>query len=133
MVNAAIGVLMPSGQDIVDATNRVYTLLGGTLLGRVYSYTGTGTRTDPYIYDPPLPPAVDATDYTDESLLWAIQQTAGNTYLLKNAIPAGGFADNADLNARASELLAALNAQAGQGSLDPDMLAELVQIAALLA
>src|SRR5437868_3029287 len=50
-------VLMPCGQDIVDATNRVYMLINTTFNGIYYTFTGTGTPNDPYVIDPPIDPA----------------------------------------------------------------------------
>lgn len=47
-------LLMPSGIDIVNSIDRVYTLLDAGLFGTARSVMGGGTNLDPFVYAPPL-------------------------------------------------------------------------------
>lgn len=47
--------LMPCGNDIVNALDRLYVMLDGRLVGTIRSVSGTGTELDPYIYSPSIP------------------------------------------------------------------------------
>jgi hypothetical protein len=125
-------LLMSATDKIVAAIDRVYTLLGGTVLGRSYGIAGDGTPADPYRYDPPLPMTVDHTAYGDEGIMYYQVQQWAALANLATGNPTGGYTDNRNIRQQLEDLIAATQANAGQG-LDDEMLAKLAQIALALA
>jgi hypothetical protein len=94
LMNKQIGALyMPCGTDIVNAIDRVYTLLDASLRGEIHDVTGTGTLDDPYIYDPALPQVVDPVVYLTPGIQFNTQQTYQGMLNLMNGTLSTNFTD----------------------------------------
>jgi len=122
-------LLMPCGKDIVQSMDRVYMLLNRGLTGQTYSYSGTGTEIDPYVYSPPIPVVPDET-YVTPGLMARLEDLR---HLLQNALNGetiGGYTDTTSIRAQLEALIVTMSET---DDLDDDILEQLVYIVAALA
>jgi hypothetical protein len=114
-------------EELIESNNRVYRLLDTALYGRVY----TVQQSEPeLIVSPALPPVPDATNAMLPGLLARSQRIER---LLDNALNGAISAEYATpegVREKLDRLIAAIQTA---DDLDPDMLAELIKIVALLA
>lgn len=123
-------LLMPSGIDIVNAIDRVYTLVDSGLNGRVRSVEGEGTNLDPFIYTPPLEQAAAPEDFDAPGLrndTYTVRLLLDN---LTNGTVSSASSDDRNFRQQLEDLILAVGAG---DDLDPEILAKLGEIAILLA
>lgn len=121
--------LMPGTIDIVNAVDRVYTLLDERLIGNERSVTGTGTALDPFVYDPPLEQAAQFLDPTEGTVTFYLDHQLRGLQNISDGQTSIFFSEDRNIH---DQLAAILEALTTEGGLDADMLAQLVQIVALL-
>lgn len=122
-------LLMPCGTEIVNAIDRVYVMMDASLNGVSRGVTGAGTDADPFVYSPPLDNSKEADDYVPPSLRSDTNVARVLLHNLATGTPNAVVGDNRNFRDQLAEIIAKIDA--GE-SLDPEMLAELVKIAALL-
>lgn len=103
--------LMPCGTEIVNAIDRVYTLLDATIRGELRDVTGTGTAADPYIYDPVLPQTVDPVVYFTPGLQFLSAQSLDGIKNIADGTVSTVFLDNRNIRQLLADLIAAVQAQ----------------------
>jgi len=122
-------LLMPCGKEIVQSVNQVYMLLNQGLNGQSYSYSGSGTDADPYVYNPSIP-VVPSNVYMDPGI---VAQNEDMKNLLNNAfngVIEGNYSEPVSIR---NQLQSIIDGVAEGGGLDDDMLAKLAEIVLLLA
>lgn len=67
-------MLQDCNRETVHLLQATYNLLDTSLRGTLRSVTGTGTEEDPYIYDPPIPQAVNPVEGAYPSTLYYAQR-----------------------------------------------------------
>ena len=116
--------------QLLDSNDRLYRLLDSSLNGTVYTVTGDGTPTDPYIYSPVIPIVPDETAHTYPGMRKHSEDIRNAITNIANGTAEPGYSDTRNIRQQLDDMIAAIQ---GQGEYDEDMLAKLVQIAALLA
>ena len=122
------GLLMPCGQDIINAVDRVYILLAG-----VYNGTSRGAELaegedNVYVYDPPLSQAIDATDYSTPGL----RTNADIARELLDNLVSGAVTANTPLvavpNGHLQAIYDQLLAMAAEEQVSPEQIAQIITI-----
>lgn len=123
------GLLMPCGQDIINAVDRVSVLLDGAFNGISRVATLAPDTTNVYTYDPPLSQSADATNFHDPSLRY---DTKAARWLAENFVngTTSDFAPGEAVpNTKLERIAVAVEAL---GELDDDQLEQLIQIVSIL-
>jgi hypothetical protein len=98
-------LLMPCGNDIINAVDRLYNLVDARLVGNYREVTGTGTEADPFVYDPPIEQAPGFFDPTEASIAWYSGINLSAWQNLLNGEHSGDWNDNYKLKAQLQELI----------------------------
>lgn len=106
--------LMPCGTEIVNAIDRVYTLLDASIRGELHDVTGTGSDVDPFVYDPPLPQTVDPVVYQTPGLQYFAAQSFAGIQNIADGTVSTNFVDNRNIRQQLADLLAAIQAQSDE-------------------
>ena len=117
-------LLMPCGQQIVNAIDRLYILTAASLQGTTYYVSGTGTAEDPYIYDPPLVQAPEPTIGVLPGLLAMQSNQIEAWWNLLNGSPSADYPDNRSFR----DQLEAMRALLETTEADSDELEELLNL-----
>ena len=123
-------LLMPCGNDIVNAIDRVYGLLDAGLNGIGRSVSGTGTEADPYVYSPGLAQAHEPDAFVPPSLRSDANVTRALLDNLTNGTVSSVAPDNRNIRQQLQNIYDALVAM-GEG--DGPTAEQIAQIIALLA
>lgn len=123
-------ILMGCSDKIVDSINQLYRLTDSIHNGAVYTVTGAGTVEDPFIYSPPIPLVPQTQPGAEPGVKFSLEKALR---LQDNLVNGTTYTDAPDARNVRQQLEDLILAVQGQGQLDDDMLAKLVQIAALLA
>jgi hypothetical protein len=122
------GLLMPCGQDIINAVDRVYNLLDGAYNGIGRVATLVPDTTNVYTYDPPLEQGVDTTNFHDPGLRheakaarWMLDNLVNGT---TSDFAPGVAVPNGHLQAIYDELIA-MNAEE---QVSPEQIAQIISI-----
>lgn len=124
IVSLYAGCLNPTA----EAVDRVYRLLSSALYGNVYA--ATEDSNNERIITPPIPDVPDTMGYAGESIIQRAKQATLAADNIATGIPNELFAESRNFRQQLDDIKTAL--QNGE-NLDADILAELVQIAGLLA
>lgn len=130
LAKQGVHMLMGCKDEIVTAINQLYRLTDVVHNGTVYSYTGTGTTLDPYVYNPPIPVVPARTPGLEPSEKFSLEKLLRLQDNLVNGTTYTDAPDDRNLRQQLADILEAIQ---GQETLDPEILAELVQILAALA
>jgi hypothetical protein len=122
-------LLMGCTREITNRQDALYALLDRAINGTEYSVSGAGTDVEPYIWAPPLPTAPGPV-YALPGLLRQAEISGRQLDNLTNGTTYDEAPDSRNIRQQLEDLIAALGEQE---SLDPEILAELVQILAALA
>lgn len=123
-------LLMPCAAEIVNAVDRVYNLLDASLNGVGRSVAGDGSELDPFVYSPPLAQAPEPDEFQGPSLRTDVEVQRALLDNLTNGTVSAVAPDARNFRQQLDDLILAVG---GEGELDPQILAKLVEIAALLA
>lgn len=129
LAKQAASLLMPCGKDIVESIDRLYRLTDVIHNGSIYTYSGSGTTLDPYVYNPPIPVVPYRVGPLEPSLRFSIDKIMKLDDNLVNGTTSDVTPDTRNFRQQLDDILAALDAE----GLDPEILAKLVQILAALA
>jgi hypothetical protein len=129
---AALGACMMAGclDELIESNRQIYRLLDATMNGAIYTVSGDGTAIDPYVYNPPIPLVPTNMAGIEPSLKFNAEKTMR---LVDNLTNATTYTDAPDARNLRDMLQDLIDKAAGTGEFDADMLAELIQIAGLLA
>lgn len=130
LAKQAASLLMPCAKAIVESVDRLYRLTDVIHNGAIYSYTGTGTTLDPYVYNPAMPIVPARQPGLEPSVKFSLEKILRLDDNLVNGTTYIDAPDARNLRQQLDDILAALQ---GEDSLDPEILAKLVQILAALA
>lgn len=117
------------GDEIVQAVERLYRLTDSIHNGTQYAVSGMGTPEDPYVYNPPLPLVPVSEPGAEPSVKFSLEKSLR---LLDNITNGTTYPDAPDARNIRQQLDDLIAAASGQGGLDDEMLAQLVQIVAAL-
>jgi len=123
-------MLLGASDRIIEAIDRLYRLTDSIHNGTVYAVDGEGTTLDPYVYYPSMPLVPTTEPGAEPSVKFDLSKIMRLVDNLTNATTYSDAPDDRNLRQLLVDILTALDAE---GSLDPEMLAELVQILAALA
>lgn len=116
--------------ELIASNDRIYRLLDSSLNGAVYTVSGTGTKVDPYVYNPVMPLVPQTLPGAEPSLKFSGEKMLR---LLDNLVNGTTYADAPDIRNFRQQLDDIKLALDAEGSLDPEMLAKLGEIALALA
>lgn len=121
-------LLMDCARPIVDAIDRVYTLLDAGLNGTARTVTGEGTEVNPYVYNPPLSQAVQPTVFSSPSLRYDadIARQLLDTFVTGAATPAAPLP--AVTNAHLAQIVDILLQMAAEEQVSPEQIAQIISI-----
>lgn len=117
------------GDEIVLAVNQLYRLTDSIHNGTVYTATGEGTPEEPYVYSPPIPVVPPTSTGLEPSVKFSLEKSMR---LLDNLTNGTTYADAPDVRNFRQQLEDLIAAVGGQGQLDDEMLAQLINIVAAL-
>jgi hypothetical protein len=124
---AELGAYMTAicAQEIIESNNRLYRLLNTALFGQVYTLVST----EPLLITPDIPAVPDNSIIVPPSLLAVTETTV---QVLINSLRGEDTSEftGTGIKQQLEEIIAAINAT---GGLDDDILAQLVEVVALLA
>lgn len=123
-------MLLGAADRIIESVDRVYRLIDVVNNGAVYTYSGLGTLASPYVYSPGLPVVPSAAPGDEPSVKFSLEKLLRLQDNLTNGTTYGDAPDDRNFRQQLDDIKAAL--ESGE-SLDPEILAELVQILAALA
>lgn len=123
-------LLMGATQRLIDASDRLYTLLDAGIFGTNRDVTGTGTDVDPFVYEPPITQTKYPSEQSADGLLrYGFIGSSGLTNLITGE---GNIVWPADTPLK--DLLRSIIDSAGaSGELDDEILAKLAEAVVLLA
>lgn len=123
-------ILMGCSDKIVGAINQLYRLTDSIHNGTVYSTTGEGTVDDPIVYSPAIPLVPQTLPGAEPGVKFSLEKALRLQDNLVNGTTYTDAPDDRNIRQQLEDIKLALE---GQENLDPEILAELVQILAALA
>jgi hypothetical protein len=123
------GLLMGYGMRLINAVDRVYTLLDAHLAGNERGVTGDGTDASPFVYSPALVQAPGSSDFVPPSLRSDTELVRAVLDNLVNGTLSSSAPSEAIPNARLQIIIDLLNAM---GTDDGPTFAQVAQIITIL-
>lgn len=123
-------MLLGAADRIIESIDRLYRLTDSIHNGTVYAVDGEGTTLDPYVYYPSMPLVPATESGAEPSVKFSLEKVLRLQDNLVNGTTYTDAPDDRNLRQQLEDILTALDAE---GSLDPEMLAKLGEIALALA
>lgn len=122
-------LLMPCGQDIVNAVDRITTRFDAAMFGIGREATLIPDTENEYSYSPPLTQGADPLDYVSASMVGYARDTKELTHNLVDGTPTALTAETRNIRDMLQQVI---NSIGENGFSDEEIVAKLVEVIALL-